>query len=167
MNAVTAALRARAELAAMVTAGTLLILDPPGPRSLDDLAGDDGDVLDVVWCQDSDRGAELDVIVFTGANPVNYDEKLRLEVVIQALRRGESATQVAADEAVETIWRYALGTLAGAPQIVDGGAADPTVDGIEAIVTGFRASGGYLDDGTGYGTRFEVELELEARFELS
>lgn len=167
MAAITAALRARTELAARVTAGTLKIYDPPGPGGdRTGLAGDGGDVVDLLWVQDGGTAAEVDVVVFTGGSPVVYDETLRLDVVIQSIRRGPSATMAAADTAAEQVYGEVLGALARSPQIVDGAGSDPTVDGIEARVSGLRSSAGWLPDATGFGTRFEVEVTLEARFEI-
>jgi len=165
--AITDTLRARPELAARVTAGTLRIFDPPGPADAADLAGDEGAVVDSLWCQDADRRAELDVVVFTGADPVNYDEKVRIAVVIQSVRRGSDATVDDVDQAAEEIYGEVLGALASAPQIVDGGPSDPTEDGAEAVVVAADWGSGWLPDRSGFLTRVVVEVEVEARFALS
>ena len=167
MSAVTAALRARTELDARVDAGTLSIFDPPGPGSLEGLVGDEGTVTDALWCQDAERRSELEVRVFTGADPVNYDELLRIAVVIQCMRTGESATLAATDQAAEEIFGEVVGALASAPQIVDGGPSDPTEDGIEAVISGVDWSGAWLPDRSGFLTRAVVEVECSARFALS
>lgn len=167
LAALTALFRARTELDARVDAGTLTIFDPPGPADRTGLVGADGASVDLLWCQDSDRGNDLEVVVLTGGAPVVYDETVRVLVVIQSLSRGSSATQAAADENVEEIFGEVLGALAGGPDVLDGNGSDPSLDGAEAVVSGFRSSSGHLPDGSGFGTRFEVEVEVEARFEIS
>lgn len=165
--AITTALRARTELADRVTAGTLGIFDPPGPANADDLAGDEGTVVDGLWLQDSPRRSDVEVEVYTAADPVTYDETLRIAVVIQAIRRGGSATMSAADQAAEEIYGEVLGCLASGPWPVDGGGSDPTEDGVEAVISGVDWSAGWLPDRSGFLTRAVVEVELASRFALS
>lgn len=165
--AITTALRARPELAARITAGTLGIFDPPGPANADDLAGDEGTIVDAIWLQDSDRRSELDVEVYGGADPVIYDETLRIAVVIQSIGRGSSATMAATDQTAEELFGEVLGCLASGPWPVDGGASDPTEDGVEAIVSGVDWAGGWLPDRSGFLTRAVVDVELGSRFTLS
>jgi hypothetical protein len=167
MAAITQVLRDRTELANRAAAGSLTIFDPPGPGDRTGLSGDDGDLLDLLWVQDSTTPADLEVVIFTGGDPVQFDEVLRLDVIIQTIRRGASATMADADQAAEEIYGEVLGALASAPQIVDGTPDDPTVNGIEALVTGLRSSAGWLPDLSGFGTRLEVEVETESRFLLS
>lgn len=167
MAAITDTLRARPELAARVVAGSLKIHDFPGPGTREDLAGDEGAVLDQIWVQDSDRENLVEIVVFTGADPVNYDETVRIALVIQAIRRGDQAAQVDADQAVEEMWGEVIGALASAPQIVDGGPTDPTEDGIEAVIVSFDSAGGWLRDRSGFLTRFVAEIECSSRFALS
>lgn len=167
MGAITDTLRARTELAARVTAGTLTISDPPGPGpGVTGIAGDDGASLDLLWIQDADRPAELEIVIFTGAQPVTYDEAVNLAVVIQTIRRGESSTWDACNQAAEQIVGEVVGALATAPQY-DGETGDPSVDGFEALVRRVDWASGYLPDGTGYMVRAVLELEVSARLELA
>ncbi len=165
MAAITTTLRARAELAARVTAGTLAIHDPPGPLDRADLVADEGASLDLLWIQDAPRPSELEIEVFTAASPVDYDETVRLSVVIQTIRRGSSSTYAATNEALEKIWGEVVGALAGAPNVT-GGTGDPSEDGIELILRAPDWNAGYLPDGSGFMARVVAEVACSARLAL-
>jgi hypothetical protein len=163
--ALVEAFRDRTELANRVNAGTLTIYDGPGPGG--SLFDDDGDLLDLLWIQDSTEVAEVGVEVFSGGDPVQYDEVVRHDVIIQTIRRGQAATIFETDRAAEEIYGEVMGTIAGQADVVDGGPDDPTTNGDEVTISAVRMSSGWLPDFTGFGTRIEVELEAEARFLLS
>lgn len=163
MAALTTALRARGELASGVE-----ILDPPGPLERGDIAGDGRDVLDLLWVQDADRRNDVDIEVLSAAQPVEYDETVYLEVVVQVMRSGTAATQAATDRRAEELYGEVVGTLAGNALLVDeSNPDDPTADGTEARIVGFSSPAGFLPDGRGFGTRIVVEVECSSRIVLS
>ena len=119
-----------------------------------DLKTEDG-AFEAIWLGDAEE--DEDVPLLTGGH-LHRDETIEQTLVVQVLKPGTDGTQLAADtRAVEILTRI-QSVLANS---VDLGVTDPAR--FEAVITRWRLHRGYLGNGQGHGSRFDVNVQFTAR----
>lgn len=119
-----------------------------------DLKSTDGD-YEAIWL--GDTAATVDVPVLT-AGHLHRDEDYQLTLVVQVLKPGSLGTQQAADERAAAIFGRAELVLANNPTA---SITDPAR--VEILVAGWDHVTGFLGNGQGHGSRFDVRLDVTAR----
>lgn len=150
----------------------LLLAERPGmetvrfnggaPVKATDLRNDQGGE-DSLWLGNAEAGAD---VIILKALPLEFDETYTLDVVVQSMRGKSDSTQAEADRRACEILGELLGLLASDPTL---GVALP--DGpyrwLQVTVDGWRHTTGRLAGKPGFGSRFDVDLLVEARLALS
>lgn len=119
-----------------------------------DLKSTDGD-YEAVWL--GDTAATVTVPILTAGN-LHRDETYRLSLIVQVLKPGSLGTQLAADQRAAAIFGRVETVLANN---VTASITDPAR--VEIVVAGWNHVTGYLGNGQGHGSRFEVDLDVTAR----
>ena len=119
-----------------------------------DLQAADGD-YEAIWLGDADETEEIPVLT---AGHIHRDETIAQQLIVQVLKPTTDGTQLAADtRAVELLARV-QDVVANN---VDLAVTDPAR--FEAVITSWRLRRGFLGNGQGHGSRFEVTVEFTAR----
>lgn len=148
-SALISALQADATLAA---AGVNISYDAPVVP--EDLKSTDGD-YEAIWIGDAEETEDIPLLT---ASHLHRDEEIDQALVVQVLKPGTDGTQLAADtRAVEILTRI-QSVLANS---VDLGVTDPAR--FEAVITRWRLHRGFLGNGQGHGSRFDVTVQFTAR----
>lgn len=148
-SALITALQADSVLAA---AGVNISYDAPVVP--EDLKSSDGD-YEAIWIGDAEESEEIPLLT---AGHLHRDETIDQVLVVQVLKPGSLGTQAAADtRAVELLTRV-QDVLANN---VDLSVTDPAR--FEAVLTRWKLHRGYLGNGQGHGSRFDVTVQFVAR----
>ena len=148
-SALITALQADSVLAA---AGVNISYDAPVVP--EDLKSTDGD-YEAIWIGDADEDESIPILT---AGHLHRDETIDQVLVVQVLKPGSLGTQAAADtRAVELLTRV-QDVLANN---VDLSVTDPAR--FEAVLTRWKLHRGYLGNGQGHGSRFDVTVQFTAR----
>lgn len=148
-SALITALQADSVLAA---AGVNISYDAPVVP--EDLKSTDGD-YEAIWIGDAEESEDVPLLT---AGHLHRDETIDQVLVVQVLKPGSLGTQAAADtRAVEILTRI-QDVLANN---VDLSVTDPAR--FEAVLTRWKLHRGFLGNGQGHGSRFDVTVQFTAR----
>lgn len=150
-TALVTALKARPGLAAVNVSRHI----PVAATDLRNAAGD----FDAVWL--GDATSDHNVVILKSL-PLQFDETWELDVAIQVLRPTSAGTQEAADARAVAILGEVLGTVATNPTL-----GLSSFLRCELTPTGWRHVAGALPRDVGFGSRFELRLQVDARLALS
>ena len=121
--------------------------------------------FDAIWLGDADDSTN--VVVFSGL-PLRLDESYELDLMVQVLRPTTTGTQAVCDARASVLLGEVFGLLSSNPTLgLADGSGTPDFARCEAVPTGWRNVTGPLPGGTGFGSRFEVRLGVEAVLHLS
>lgn len=148
-SALITALQADSTLAA---AGVNISYD--APIIPEDLKSTDGD-YEAIWIGDAD---EIEDIPLLTASHLHRDETIDQALVVQVLKPGSLGTQLAADTRAVEILTRVQSVLANSVNL---GVTDPAR--LEAVVTRWRLTRGFLGNGQGHGARFDINVQFTAR----
>lgn len=119
-----------------------------------DLKTEDG-AFEAIWLGDAEE--DEDVPLLTGGH-LHRDETIEQTLVVQVLKPGSGGTQRSADARAVEILTRVQDILANS---VDLGVTDPAR--FEALITRWKLHRGYLGNGQGHGSRFDVNVQFTAR----
>lgn len=132
------------------------------PTRATELRNEDG-TEDALWLFNAEAGVD---VVTLKSLPLEFDESYTLDVVIQVMRGKSDSTQAECDQRAVEILGELFGALATTPTL-NITLPDGPYRRIEVTPSGWRHTTGRLVGKPGFGSRFDVDLAVEARLALS
>lgn len=138
--------------------GIPVSIDPP--RAGTQLQATNG-AYEAIWF----ANATADVAPPHLGTPVTLDETIRLEVVVQVLKVGDTAsTQAAADTRATALLGEVIGALCNDPDLT---VSESGVTVLDVLPAGWEHATAWVGIGDGHGSRYVVDVEVNARLNIT